>query len=77
MIHLELNDSRLDSFRSLKGRGGLENNQIVIESEKVIEKFLMCSGFATTILSTKEWIEETNLDISKFDNHFLLNKAGD
>ncbi|PIP91203.1 MAG: hypothetical protein COW01_05995 [Bdellovibrionales bacterium CG12_big_fil_rev_8_21_14_0_65_38_15] len=75
MIHLELNDSRLDSFRSLKGRGGLENNQIVIESEKVIEKFLMCSSFATTILSTKEWIEETNLDISKFDNHFLLNKA--
>ncbi len=75
MIELELNDSRLDCFRSLKGRDGLDNNKIIIESEKVIEKFLMCSHFATSILSTKEWIKETNLDITKFDNHFLLNKA--
>ena len=75
MIELELNDSRLDCFRSLKGRDGLDNNRIIIESEKVIEKFLLCSNQATTILSTQEWLEESKLDISRFENHYLLNKT--
>lgn len=75
MIPIKLSDTRLDFFRSLKGRDGLENNQIIIESEKVIEKYLLCNQHGAVILSTKEWASETSLDFKKFNQHFILDKS--
>lgn len=75
MIPLQISDSRLDCFRSLKGRDGLDHNQIIIESEKVIEKFLLCGQAGLTLLSTPQWANRPTFDVASFENHFLLDQS--
>ncbi len=74
MINVSLDDSRLDCFRSLKGRNALDNDSIVIESERAIDKFILVHKKAEVLLATPQWLETSSLALNSFTNILCLPK---
>ena len=64
-----IDDSRLDPFRKLKFAKQLENNEIIIESKKAVQRAIDCGIKIKNILTTPD-----NSDLFSRHTHILTTK---